>query len=238
VQIRRGTSPLNGITRRAFLPFKLRKPLTVKAPRRSPAQMGVSRECFTRCAPAPCRMAPMASPELLAIVEVDQAQRVVCQAEGCGHGVYRRIHVVRCADSRVRVYGSDCFGRLFHGLIPEARPRYGSGDGRPLTDEERAMLVANTESLVAQFETEHQAALEVRRLRDEQQQRLELAAAERAAAARREMERRRPPTPAEIASVEHQAKAIVREKYGVDNPDAPGWRGLVLKHARELLGKP
>ncbi len=179
----------------------------------------------------------MATPELLAIVEVDQVDRVVCQAEGCGHGVYRRIHVVRCEDAKVRVYGSDCFGRLFHGLIANAPPRYGSGDGRQLTDEERAMLVANTDRLVAQFEAEHQAVLEKLRLREEERRRIAQAAAERAEAARREAERRRPPTAAELATVEAQAKAIVREKYGVDNPDAPGWRGLVLKHARELLGK-
>lgn len=178
----------------------------------------------------------MPSSELLAIVEVDQANRVVCQADGCGHGVYRRIHVVRCEDAKVRVYGSDCFSRLFHGLIPEARPRYGTGDGRQLTDEERALLVANTERLVAQFEAEHQATLEKLRLREEERLRIERAAAERAEAVRREAERRRPPTAAELATVEAQAKAIVREKYGVD-PNAPGWRGLVLKHARELLGK-
>ena len=178
----------------------------------------------------------MPSPELLAIVEVDQANRVVCQADGCSHGVYRRIHVVRCEDAKVRVYGSDCFGRLFHGLIPDARPRYGTGDGRQLTDEERALLAANTERLVAQFEAEHQATLEKLRLREEERLRIERAAAERAEAARREAERRRPPTAAELATVEAQAKAIVREKYGVD-PSAPGWRGLVVKHARELLGK-
>lgn len=178
----------------------------------------------------------MTSPELLAIVEVDPAERVVCQAEGCGHSVYRRIHVVRCEDDRVRVYGSDCFSRLFHGLIPESRPRYG-GDGRTLTPEERAMLAENTERLIAQFEVEHQAELERVRLRDEERRRVERASAERASAARREAERRRPPTPAELASVEAAAKVIVREKYGVDNPDAPGWRGLVLMHARELLGK-
>lgn len=176
------------------------------------------------------------TPELLAIVEVDPTERVVCQAEGCGHGVYRRIHVVRCDDAKVRVYGSDCFGRLFHGLIAEARPRYGSGDGRALTPEERAMLAANTERLVAQFEEEHQAALEQLKLREEERQRIERLAMERAEAARREAERRRPPTATEIASVERQAKAIVRQKYGVD-PDIPGWRGLVLKHAKELLGK-
>ena len=178
----------------------------------------------------------MGTPELLEIVEVDPADRVVCQAEGCGHGVYRRIHVVRCEDSKVRVYGSDCFGRLFHGLIADARPRYGTGDGRHLTDEERALLVSNTERLVAQFEVEHQVVVEQQRLRDEHRQRVEQAAAEKAAAARRESERRRPPTAAEIASVEREAKAYVREKYGVD-PDLPGWRGLVLQRASELLGK-
>lgn len=178
----------------------------------------------------------MASPELLAVVEVEQVNRVVCQAQGCGHSVYRRIHIVRCDDAKVRVYGSDCFGRLFRGLIPEARPRYGSGDGRHLTDEERALLVANTDRLVAQFEAEHQAVLEELRLREDERQRLERVAAVKAEAARREAERRRPPTAAEIASVEPQAKDYVRDKYGVD-PNAPGWRGLVLKRAWELLGK-
>jgi hypothetical protein len=144
---------------------------------------------------------------------------------------------VRCEDAKVRVYGSDCFGRLFHGLFADARPRYGSGDGRQLTDEEHALLVANTDRLVAQFEAEHQVVLEKLRFREEERRRVEQAAAERADAVRREAERRRPPSAAELATVEAQAKAIVREKYGVDNPDAPGWRGLVLKHARELLGK-
>lgn len=178
----------------------------------------------------------MSEPVLLAIVEVDQADRVVCQAEGCGHGVYRRIHVVRCDDSKLRVYGSDCFGRLFNGLMPDARPRYGRGDGRHLTDEERLLLVWNTERLVAQFEAEHRVVLEQQRLGEEQRRRVEQAAVEKAEAARQEAERRSPPTAAEIASVELEAKAYVRQKYDVD-PNAPGWRGLVLQRARELLGK-
>jgi hypothetical protein len=36
--------------------------------------------------------------------------------------------------------------------------------------------------------------------------------------------------------VEHEAKALVRRKFGVD-PDAHGRRGLVLAEARKLLGK-
>lgn len=116
------------------------------------------------------------------------------------------------------------------------------------------LLLENTERLISQFEAEqqareaqarawqeHQQQLQQEQLARQEQQRralAEQAAAREAAreAARREAERRRPPTDAEIASVERQAKAIVKATYGVD-PDAPGWRGLVLKHARELLGK-
>lgn len=175
------------------------------------------------------------SGQLLAVVEVDKADRVVCQAEGCGHGVYRRIHVVRHGDGTLGVYGSDCFGRLF-GQLADKAPQYRSGDGRELTAEERLMLAENTERLIAQFEAEHQALLEQARLRREQQEKVEQAAREAAERRRIDAERRRPPTAAEIASVEAQAKAVVRQKFGVD-PDIPGWRGLVLVEARKLLGR-
>jgi hypothetical protein len=175
------------------------------------------------------------SGQLLAVVGVDKAERVVCQAEGCGHGVYRRIHVVRHDGGGLGVYGSDCFGRLF-GQLVETPPRYGSGEGRELSAEERQMLADNTERLIAKFETEHQALLEQARLRHEQQEKVEQAARERAERLRAEEERRRPPTPGELASVEAQAKAIVRQKFNVD-PNAAGWRGLVLAEARNLLGR-
>jgi hypothetical protein len=104
--------------------------------------------------------------ELLAIVEVDKTDCVTCQAEGCGHGVYKRIHVVR-HHGKVSVYSSDCFDRLFGSLLPDAKPRYGGGDGRQLTADERLLLVENTERLLAQFEAEHQQLLEGARLRRE-----------------------------------------------------------------------
>lgn len=61
------------------------------------------------------------SPELFAIVEVDQADRVVCQAPGCGHSVYKRIHVVR-QYGQTSVYGSDCFARLFADIVRAGQP--------------------------------------------------------------------------------------------------------------------
>lgn len=184
--------------------------------------------------------------QLLEIVEVDPAERVLCHAEGCGRGVYRRIHVVRCDDGVVRAYGSDCFDRLFHGLMTLGKPRYSNGAGRRLSPEDRALLVANTEALVAQFEEEYQLEATRELERQQRQQQLQRADAERAEAARQQAQQREAqrrgaqrthlPTDAELATVELEAKDIVREKYGVD-PNAPGWRGLVLKHARELLGK-
>ena len=173
--------------------------------------------------------------ELLAVVGVEKDDRVVCQAPGCGHGVYRRIHVVRLDDGDMKVYGSDCFERLYGHLVRKS-PHYGSGEGRDLTPEERQMLAENTERLIARFEDERQALAEQARLRQEQQDKVERANRERQDRLRAEAERRRPPTPAEIASVELEAKARVRERFAVD-PDAPGWRGLVLLEARKILGR-
>jgi hypothetical protein len=175
------------------------------------------------------------SPELLAIVEVDQADRVVCQAPGCGHSVYKRIHVVR-QYGHASVYGSDCFARLFADIVRAGHPRYGSAEARLLTAEERALLAQNTERLLAQFETERVEVLEQQRLLREHEESIRRAEAERAQQARRAAELRRPPSAAEIASVEPEAKRIVRERFQVD-PDQPGWRGLVLVEARKLLGR-
>lgn len=175
------------------------------------------------------------SDELLAVVGVDKCDRVVCQAAGCGHGVYRRIHVVRHEDGQIGVYGSDCFERLFKNAVSN-RPRYGSGDGRELTPAERQLLAGNTERLIEQFESEYQAALQKARIEQEARQRAEMAA--NAASERRAAEaaRRRPPSAAEIASVEQLAKANIRKSLGVD-PDLPGWSGLVLVECRKLLGR-
>lgn len=173
--------------------------------------------------------------QLLAIVGVEKDDRVVCQAPGCGHGVYRRIHVVRLDDGHLGVYGSDCFERLFSHLVRRS-PQYGSGEGRDLTPEERLMLAENTERLIARFEDEHQALLEQARLRQEHEDKVERATRERLERQRAQVERRRLPSPAELARVEPEAKARVRENFSVD-PDAPGWRGLVLLEAMKLLGR-
>jgi len=171
----------------------------------------------------------MTDAKLLAIVEVPSEDRVRCQSAGCNHPVFRRIHVVR-ENSAVRVYGSECFKKLFVGLpVASSMPQYTSSDGRHLTEEERQLLIENTERLIQRFESEHQAELA-------RQAALEAA---RPVPAQTKPSLPLPPQPAAVANSavrrvsEAQAKQIVREKYNVD-PDLPGWRGLVLAEMERI----
>ena len=171
----------------------------------------------------------MSTAQLLAVVEVPHDDRVRCQAAGCNHSVFRRIHVVR-EHSVVRVYGSECFKHLFVGLpVASSTPRYTSSEGRRLTEDERQLLIENTERLVQQFESEYQAEL----------------AREAAHVAVRSTPTQTTPSPVPSRSAtvvgaaaqqaaEAHAKQIVRSKYGV-NPELPGWHGLVLMEMERLL---
>ncbi len=42
----------------------------------------------------------MSSVQLMAVGEIDNEDRIICQRDGCGHRVYKRIHIVR-ANGRV-----------------------------------------------------------------------------------------------------------------------------------------
>jgi hypothetical protein len=172
----------------------------------------------------------MSAAQLLAVVEVPHDDRVRCQAAGCNHSVFRRIHVVR-EDSVVRVYGSECFKKLFVGLpVASSTPRYTSPEGRRLTDDERRLLIENTERLVQQFESEYQAELA----------RKAALVAVRSTPTQTTPAPPPPPQPPTVVSAaarqaaEAHAKQIVRSKYGV-NPELPGWHGLVLMEMERLL---
>ncbi len=96
-------------------------------------------------------------PVLLAIVEVPERLRVVCCNSGCGRSVYRAVHVVR-DNGQLLVLGSTCFERRYgHGAL--GAPRFGGGQGRTLSAEEREMLANNTAALIARFEAELQKQL-------------------------------------------------------------------------------
>lgn len=192
----------------------------------------------------------MTDTHLLAVVEVPRENRVRCQFVGCNHTVFRRIHVVR-ENSVVHVYGSECFKKLFAGYpVATSLPRYTSSDGRTLTDEERQLLIENTERLIQQFESEHQQRLT--REATLAAARLALAqisppiAPPKPGVARPPWEwqpYQRPPRsllkpavapiPADQQKFEAKAKENVRSKYGVD-PELPGWRGFVLAEIERL----
>lgn len=95
--------------------------------------------------------------KLLAIVSVEHEDRVQCGQPGCGHSIYRAIHVVRDSGTLV-VLGSTCFAKRYGSVATLGTARFSAGDGgRTLTAEERVLLVDNTAELLARFEAEEQA---------------------------------------------------------------------------------
>lgn len=176
----------------------------------------------------------MSTAQLLAVVEVPRDVRVRCQAASCNHPVFRRIHVVRDG-AAVQVYGSECFKRLFESSpVGSSTPRYTSSDGRHLTEEERQLLIENTERLIQQFEAEDQAELARKAALAATRQPPVTPAAPPVVPAPP-----LPPPPMSAAArqaAEARARQIVRSKYGVD-PELPGWRGLVLAEVRRILGQ-
>jgi len=94
---------------------------------------------------------------LRAIVALDPKERVRCQQPGCGHSVYAAVHVVE-EDGRLLVLGSTCFSKRYGGPEALGAAQYGAGSGRRLSEEEREMLLQNTQALLARFEQEATAA--------------------------------------------------------------------------------
>ena len=94
------------------------------------------------------------APLLLVIVEVPPAERVLCGQPGCGHSVWKAIHVVKDG-TRLLVLGSTCFEKRYGFANALGSPHYGGGgESRKLTSEERQLLAENTAELLARFEDE------------------------------------------------------------------------------------
>lgn len=90
---------------------------------------------------------------LLDVVEVDHDKRVRCQAQGCGHSVYARIHVI-LVDGQFQVLGGSCFQRLYGRVLEGAKSYYGGSIGSPtrLDDEMRLLLASNTAEFIERLE--------------------------------------------------------------------------------------
>ena len=112
-------------------------------------------------------MSEAKSAYLLHVVEVDRDKRVRCQAEGCGHSVYARIHIL-LVDGQFQVLGGNCFQRLYGRGLQDAKSYYGGSAGSPtqLDDDMRLLLATNTAEFVERLETwrlELEALTETRR---------------------------------------------------------------------------
>lgn len=191
----------------------------------------------------------MDAARLLAIVEVSKEDRVICQARGCGHSVYKRIHVVRDNDQLV-VLGSDCYSRLYEHLISVKTPRYGTpSSSRALTQAERQLLVHNTTRLIETFEEEHQQALQLEIQRVNERERLSKLNSEwpqsrrikPISSARRLfyhqwLEQLSPQDRAAFELVRNRVREDMRQQQGID-PDLPGNAGWVNTEARSKFEK-
>jgi hypothetical protein len=193
---------------------------------------------------------------LLEIIEVPFDNRVRCMANGCGHSVYKRVHIIR-HNGALLIYGSDCFARKFSGqTVKTGRPQLTTSAGRILSSEERQLLINNTEQLIQQFEAERIAANES----EERAAALELerAAAKRAALIERagavEFQPKTkwvPParlansakrslpkySAAERASVEPEARQLLNARFPSIDFDKPGFNGLLQGEIDRILGE-
>ncbi|HZW26373.1 MAG TPA: hypothetical protein VFF26_12910 [Gallionella sp.] len=151
----------------------------------------------------------MSSFRLMAIVEVAEDKKIRCQAEGCGHSVYKRIHVVRDGD-RFIALGSECFKKLC-GDGSDSSPHYGYGNSKLLTDAERALPIENTRLLIEAFEREYQKSKAI---------------------APPPVVKASPPVMSR-----YMAEEKVKEEMRAEgiNPELPGWRGFFELRVKKMM---
>ncbi len=118
--------------------------------------------------------------QLLFVASVDESRKLVCQAPGCGRAIAKAVHVIRDLTGAIRVIGSGCYTTLSgHEQATKQGAVVGGFDGRRLTPDERAFMVADTEAFIARVEarlaadreaarrSEERAQFEARRLREQ-----------------------------------------------------------------------
>jgi hypothetical protein len=91
--------------------------------------------------------------EFVAIVEVPEHKKIVCQAEGCGHSVFRRVHVIK-QGSDIGVFGSTCAAKMFGQLLKNSRPTIHMSEGINLSEPDVELLEQNTRELIAKLQRE------------------------------------------------------------------------------------
>lgn len=90
---------------------------------------------------------------LLFVASVDESRKLVCQAPGCGRAIAKAVHVIRDSTGAIQVVGSGCYATLSgHELATKQGAAVGGFDGRRLTPDERALMIADTAAFVARVE--------------------------------------------------------------------------------------
>jgi hypothetical protein len=88
--------------------------------------------------------------QLLFVASVDESRKLVCQAPGCGRAIAKAVHVIRDLTGAIWVVGSGCYATLSgHEQATRQGAVIEGFDGRRLTTEERALMVADTAAFVA-----------------------------------------------------------------------------------------
>lgn len=161
----------------------------------------------------------MTNVELLTIVEVTKSKKVVCQHDTCGRSVYKRIHVIR-VDRKIKVFGSECYKKLYGKIHASKKitPIYGSDTGILLSEDERKLLLENTEELLSQLVTKYaQAKKEIKN--------------------QKEAEGYSNASDAELREFAlEKTKEDFRKNKNL-NPNLPGWIGWVKSDAEKLYKK-
>lgn len=175
----------------------------------------------------------MEPPRLLAVVEVPYDERVRCMADGCGHSVYKRVHIVRWNDALL-VCGSTCFSRQFHGQeVAKSQPQLTSHAGRMLSAEERLLLISNTEQLIERFEFEHFSTLKTHNPLAERL--VKSVWPVRRDPPYHHITKHSPFTAAECAFAEPEARRLLNARFPGLDFDSPGFIGLLRMEIDRIL---
>lgn len=152
--------------------------------------------------------------QLIAIIEVPEDKKVICQSEGCGRSVYKSVHIVRI-NRKIKILGSECFKKYIGKFrsSEQLKPMYGSSNGISLSEYERDLLLKNTEQLISEFESKY--------------------------ANIKESETGNEIDYSNLSDIDLQELAlkITRDNFRKNkglNPDLPGWAGWIQDDAKSL----
>ncbi len=103
--------------------------------------------------------------EFLAVIGIPKSKRVLCQAVGCGHSVYKRVHVFRLGGN-ISIYGSECAKKILGAQENEHTPRYTSATGINLSELDAQMLKDNTGKLLEKLRIKYSESLAANQLQE------------------------------------------------------------------------